>query len=327
MKGRTKNIVLALLIFLLALCSQVFASPHTIYGDPIGKQNNTVITRNIYTLSNNPQTKFADWVAYKVSPSTLGTANTSRNWKTDPTLPSSETLEPQDYKDANRVLKTDRGHQAPLASFKGTSYWSETNYLSNITPQKSALNQGPWRFLEEYTRDLARMGNEVYVITGPLYEREMPDLPGCDENHKLPSGYWKILSLKQGNAWKFLAFAMDQNTPRGAEWDYYQVTIDAIEGACNLDFFNELPDEIENKIEASISPLIKISKNNFVTLNQAITKTAPSSKSRATVYVTSSGGKYHNSGCRYLRKSKISISLEDAKKAGYEPCKVCKPPK
>lgn len=45
-----------------------------------------------------------------------------------------------------------------------------------------------------------------------------------------------------------------------------------------------------------------------------------------TVYVTNTGEKYHRGTCRYLRQSKIAISLDDAIKFGYEPCKVCKPP-
>ena len=43
-----------------------------------------------------------------------------------------------------------------------------------------------------------------------------------------------------------------------------------------------------------------------------------------TVYVTRTGSKYHRSGCRYLRKSKIAISLEEARRS-YEPCSVCNP--
>lgn len=43
------------------------------------------------------------------------------------------------------------------------------------------------------------------------------------------------------------------------------------------------------------------------------------------VYITNSGEKYHRDGCRYLRKSQIEISREDAIAQGYEPCKVCKP--
>ncbi|MEA4895137.1 MAG: MBL fold metallo-hydrolase [Oscillospiraceae bacterium] len=45
-----------------------------------------------------------------------------------------------------------------------------------------------------------------------------------------------------------------------------------------------------------------------------------------TVYVTKTGSKYHLDGCRYLSKSKIAISLSDAKSQGYTPCSVCNPP-
>jgi cytoskeletal protein RodZ len=45
------------------------------------------------------------------------------------------------------------------------------------------------------------------------------------------------------------------------------------------------------------------------------------------VYTTDTGSKYHVVGCRYLDKSQVQISLEDAKKAGLTPCSVCKPTK
>jgi len=45
------------------------------------------------------------------------------------------------------------------------------------------------------------------------------------------------------------------------------------------------------------------------------------------VYVTKTGNKYHVSTCRYLSKSKIKITLSDAKKRKYTSCSVCKPPK
>jgi micrococcal nuclease len=43
------------------------------------------------------------------------------------------------------------------------------------------------------------------------------------------------------------------------------------------------------------------------------------------VYITKTGKKYHRDGCRYLSKSKIPISLEDAV-SRYSPCSVCNPP-
>ena len=44
-----------------------------------------------------------------------------------------------------------------------------------------------------------------------------------------------------------------------------------------------------------------------------------------TVYVTKTGEKYHNDGCRYLRQSRIPMSLKEAAKR-FDPCSVCKPP-
>ena len=45
------------------------------------------------------------------------------------------------------------------------------------------------------------------------------------------------------------------------------------------------------------------------------------------VYVTDTGEKYHKDDCRYLKESKTSISISEAIRQGYEPCKVCKPRK
>ena len=45
-----------------------------------------------------------------------------------------------------------------------------------------------------------------------------------------------------------------------------------------------------------------------------------------TVYITKTGAKYHNDGCRYLKQSRIPMSLSDAKERGYAPCSVCAPP-
>jgi hypothetical protein len=45
-----------------------------------------------------------------------------------------------------------------------------------------------------------------------------------------------------------------------------------------------------------------------------------------TVYITRTGEKYHDGGCRYLRRSCIEISLANAIAQGYEPCSVCNPP-
>ena len=223
---------------------------HFIYGCPTGTPStNNLIIRDIYALSSNDETKFADWVAYRLDKETVtGDVKTKRNWKPDPLLEDDETLEPADYKDANSVLKTDRGHQAPLASFKGTDSWKETNYLSNITPQKANLNQGVWKKIENKVRKLAKSGKTVYVMTGTLYERDMPPLPKADEPHKVPSGYWKII-IVEGHSIHSASFIFDQSTPRSDKAINHLCAINEIEERSGLDFLHELEDEIEEKIE------------------------------------------------------------------------------
>ena len=44
------------------------------------------------------------------------------------------------------------------------------------------------------------------------------------------------------------------------------------------------------------------------------------------VYITNTGKKYHLDGCSSLSKSKIAITLDEAKAEGYTPCSKCNPP-
>jgi len=229
---------------------------HFFYGYPTGTPaTNDLIIRDIYALSANDDTKFADWVAFRLDRKTMDRSiRTSRRWKADPWLDDDETLEPGDYRTAHAALGVDRGHQAPLASFKGSDDWRETNYLSNITPQRSDLNQGPWRNLEERVRRLVRKG-PVYVMTGPLYERTMPRLPQADETHRIPSGYWKIIATQAGRSAdtiRVAGFTFDQDTNRTDDVIDRLCSIDAIEAKTGLDFLPDLPDDWEERIEGSI---------------------------------------------------------------------------
>jgi len=212
----------ALLLLLLLPLDQVFAGvaedPNCLEACPGTTGVNLIVRRPSHTLSNNAETKFADWVAYDVVPGNIGKSK-RRVWRADPDIPAEQTLEPADYRGAHKALQTDRGHQAPLASFTGAPDWETTNYLSNITPQKSALNQGPWKALEDAVRTLAKSeAGTVYVLTGPLYERPMPPLPEADEPHRVPSGYWKIVMLARDGTFQATGFVFDQETPRRASY-------------------------------------------------------------------------------------------------------------
>ena len=198
-------------LMLSSLVSAETLSVHCPAGCPENPAANDMLFNHLYAMSNNPQTKFADWVAYEVDVVNFG-ASPGRDWATDPLLDENETLEAKDYTGARSSdLEADRGHQAPLASFAGSRYWSELNYLSNITPQNKHLNQGPWKALEDAVRSGVSYGKSLYVITGPLFDKSMPVLPKADETHQVPSGYFKLIYNMKGEA---AGFIMQQSAGR-----------------------------------------------------------------------------------------------------------------
>lgn len=200
-------------------------SPHCPIGCPeIQIDGNIMIFERLYALSQNPTTKFADWVAYEVDVQNFGT-HTNRDWSNQPLLAEDERLEEKDYKNAYKQLKTDRGHQVPLASFTGNKYWYTLNYLSNITPQASVLNQRAWQMLESEVRSAVSFRDSLYVISGTIYSELMHSgealvLPNADEPHQVPSGYYKIVykpndKLTQGDA---AVFVMPQNISKDQDF-------------------------------------------------------------------------------------------------------------
>ena len=178
----------------------------------------------------------------------------ARAWKADPWLADAETLEPNDYDGAPAQLKIDRGHQAPLASFSGTPQAAATNFVSNITPQKVELNQGSWVRLETKERELAQSaGNPaVYVLTGPLYEREMDGMPKANEPHRVPSGYWKVVAIESGSTIKVSSFIFDQMTPKAADHCSKRESIEEIERRATLRLFPRLKQRNFGKLDAQL---------------------------------------------------------------------------
>ncbi|WP_282166380.1 DNA/RNA non-specific endonuclease [Shewanella japonica] len=205
------------LTFLLCTSAQAveIRTPNCPLGCPsLEIEGNVVIFERLYALSQNKQTQFADWVAYEVDVLNFG-VTTNRTWKNNPLLDEGERLEKSDYTDASQKLDVDRGHQAPLASFVGSRYWSTLNYLSNITPQAKTLNQGPWKNLEEAVRGAVGFRDNLFVITGTLYSKPMNALPKAEEPHLIPSDYYKIVYDNKGNS---AAFLMSQTLTRSTDF-------------------------------------------------------------------------------------------------------------
>ena len=78
----------------------------------------------------------------------------------------------------------------------------------------------------------------------------MPNVTAEDKEHKVPSGFWKIVVVEDAGSLKVAAFIMNQNA-ESTNILGYLVTVEEVETKSGLDFLWELPDDKENAIEAT----------------------------------------------------------------------------
>lgn len=150
----------------------------------------------------------------------------------------------------------DRGHLAPnyaIATRYGEKAQRETFLMSNIIPQKHGLNAGLWKQMElrAATSYPARFG-EVWVLAGPVFKRPPGKrLAGRDgaAGPVVPEACYMILADESDGRVRTLAFLFPQEPAAGAKPEDFLTTIDEIERRTGLEFFAELPVEIEDAIE------------------------------------------------------------------------------
>lgn len=147
----------------------------------------------------------------------------------------------------------DRGHLAPnyaIASRYGEEAQRETFLMSNIVPQRHALNAGPWRELELRiaTSYPGRFG-EIWVLAGPVLGAARPRLPS---GPVVPAAFFMILLDESDGRLRALGVILPQEAGATAELERHLVSIDEIERRTGLDFLPELPDGTEAALEAKI---------------------------------------------------------------------------
>lgn len=196
------------MLFLFALFFSVSASSQAVYSKhwPIALPlknlaTHPLVSHHIFTLQFDPNKKFPVYIAYHLSPQIVwGNLKAKRDYKLDPYI-QNKGLSYADYKGASNCDKKsrkagyDKGHLAPLGSFKNSIYAYEAQYMSNIVPQKVNLNQGPWRVFEEEVRAFVKKGNELYILTGPLYdnEKKAPCWKAAQSKiTEVPKSYFKV---------------------------------------------------------------------------------------------------------------------------------------
>ncbi len=150
-----------------------------------------------------------------------------------------------------------RGHLAPshtIALTYGRTAQLATFLMTNITPQRAELNSGVWQRLErlELEEFSPRYGS-VWVVTGPLFDTSVERLSSA-MRVEIPDAFYKILAVPgeaTNGAPLLRAYVVPQQAPAKARLDEFVTTVDRVEELSGFDFFTELPDELEQRLESA----------------------------------------------------------------------------
>ena len=242
-----------------------------------------IVTYPFFTSSFSTARGIPNWVSYNLDGSHISTFDRCECFTYDPILPGTA-YTTADYTGAGEFhgYGVDRGHLA--RSFDRTAGAldnAHTFYFSNIIPQASDNNQGPWAAMETYLGNLARNTNkEVYIIAGASGEN------GTVKNEGLitiPDYVWKVAVIMDrdeglenvGDASDVQVIAaVMPNIPgiRSVNWETYRVTVDSVEALSGYDVLALLADPVEIAVESETAAPVAAVDGPYAALeNESIT--------------------------------------------------------
>ena len=242
----------------------------------VSSAENYLMEKPQFTISYNNENLNPNWVAWHLSASDLGEADRSDSFRPDTELPEGwYAVRKNDYKFT--YYGFDRGHICPSADRTATKEDNNMTFLmTNMVPQAPDNNRIVWVALEKFEREQVLQGKEAYIFAGPFgrggtgdkgYFEEIPVLlkNGTELSITVPSHTWKIILLMpegendfervvSEGAYEVIAVNVpnEKGCAKNGSWQQYICSINDIEELTGYDFFELLPDEIEEQIESSV---------------------------------------------------------------------------
>lgn len=206
------------------------------------------------------------WTCYQLHEgNSLSAVKRKDDFKADPEVYVSPTLE--DYKNSG----FSRGHLCPSADrLCSQEQNKQTFYLTNMQPQYQNHNAGLWARLETLVRDYATNDNSTQSHCDTLYivkaatiidkvtidNKEVDGVyPDIKCGNLLVPKYFYMALLhynKETDTYHAVAFWTEHKNENQSVSNLgdYAISIDELEKRTGIDFFCNLPDVIENDVEA-----------------------------------------------------------------------------
>lgn len=157
----------------------------------------------------------------------------------------------------------DRGHILGSADrLNSMETNGQTFYLSNMHPQLAGFNQrGIWPSLENKIRnswDKPNFRDTLYVVKGGVIDGDVNYAQGRGQRLIAPRYFYMALLCKNKSAnqggYKAIAFWMKHEANTRNDYKSFAISIDELERKTGIDFFCNLPDDIEDAVEKNMAP-------------------------------------------------------------------------
>lgn len=206
-----------------------------------------IVHHSSYSLSYNEKYEQAEWVAYELNVKHISNSNLKRPLFELDKKVKTKSAHYKNYSNSGY----NKGHLCPAADRKySKEAFNETFLMSNVSPQTYEFNSGIWNNLEQKTRYWAQKYKQLYVITGGILEPGLKTIG--TEKVAVPNYFYKIILDYHKPEIKAIAFLIPHKNSERALYQFV-TSIDQIEKLTGIDFFPELPDDLENELEKSSS--------------------------------------------------------------------------
>ncbi len=230
------------------------------------------------------------WTCYQLTGANRE-SNTSRysaqngelQYPFDPKLGSSQYFKGQDpYKSSG----FDHGHICPSAD---RLYSREANiqtfYLTNMQPQNHEFNDGVWKHMEAFMRERIAQkstGDTLFICKGGTIDKDNQIMRTLSNGLIVPKYFFMAALRKKSKDWSnigAIGFYIEHKTyddylrnDKGNKYDLspYVVNIRELERLTGIDFFCNLPDDIEEMVETKSVEFLKDVWAPMVSTSQTI---------------------------------------------------------
>jgi len=253
--------LILLLTLSFPICAQNYLAP----------KNQEYQTRNGYIFSYNQGNKVCNWLGYTLTSSDVaGDQYFRKTFFRDSIIkvcPSEDMYDGYAY---------EKGLLKPRsASRNSVNEMNDVHNMLNVVPMDIHFSKGHWRIMDNMISGWAIIFDSVFVIKGPIYEKEKSETIGS-RKIRVPDRFFTVVLVKNGLDLGAIGFVLS-NSSDLKSLQNCSMPIDSVELITGYDFFSELPEYLEVFVEESIDPNIWKDKSasyqlksNYVEISQCV---------------------------------------------------------